>query len=413
MTKKSNSTHVLVVLENNLFPIDTRVKPHVDCLRENGYAVTVISPAAKGFAWHETIDGVRVFRFPSLMAKKSAIGYLIEFAIATFFLTALILWVLIRHGVDILLFYNPPDILFILGIIPKLLGKTIVFDVRDISPELFKSKFDTPNPLLVRLLLSMEFLSCQVADHVITVNESYRRILQERNRLSKDKFTIVRQGPDLKIVKLSQPVSELRNRAKTIFAYLGNMSRQDGVEHLLYALSELNGHQDWLCVLIGGVDEPEVLNKLADELGIADKLWFTGFLPFEEWVPLVSTADICVEPAPANPLNSISTMNKIMDYMALGKPSVVYDLPEHRVTAAESALYAKPNDPSDLARQIIYLMDHPDERERIGAIGRARVEKELALAHQREHLLKLFSKLSEQCDNDTKSGIFRETSRDH
>lgn len=394
---RNKAIRVVILSENRIYPNDVRVQPHAECLRDDGYDVTVISPGAKGYAWHETVHGIRIYRFPFFQAKDSLFSYFIEYATATFFLTAFTFWVWIRHGMDILLSYNPPDIVFILGLIPRLMGKTIVFDVRDISPELYQSKFLRPNPFIVWLLLLMEKLSCRVATHVVTVNESYRRILQKRNGISDDRISVIRQGPDLSLLRPTNPDQELRKRASTIFLYLGNMSRQDGVEHLLRALYHLDtnyGYKDWFCVLIGDADDMESLNQLACELGIDSKLWFTGYVPHEKWVPLVSTADICVEPAPANAVNVISTMNKIMDYMALGKPCVAYDLPEHRVTAADSALYAAPNEPLDLARQFEYLIKHPEEGRRLGAIGRTRVEQFLALSHQKKRLLELFRRLS-------------------
>jgi glycosyltransferase involved in cell wall biosynthesis len=409
MTTKDRPLRITILSENRIYPRDVRVKPHAECLRDAGYEVTVISPGVKGYARRETLDGIQIYRFPFFQAKDSAISYLIEYATAAVCLTVLSLWVWIRHGMDVLLVYNPPDLAFVLGLIPKLLGKTVVFDVRDISPELYQAKFLKPKSFILRLLVWMENLSCRVADHVITVNESYRRLLQQRNGIPDDRINIIRQGPDLNLMSPTQPDEDLRGRAGTILAYLGNMSRQDGVEHLLYALHELDtsyGHTDWFCVLIGGVDDPDILNGLAREMGLTDKLWFAGYLPFDQWLPLLSTADICIEPAPANPLNSLSTMNKIMDYMALSKPCVAYDLPEHRVTAEDSALYAEPNQPEELARQIAYLMQHPAERGRLGSMGRRRVEQTLALSHQKKRLLELFAHLARR----NKHGVERQTS---
>lgn len=397
MTTRDKHLRIVILSENRIYPRDVRVKPHAESLRDAGYDVTVISPGVKGYARHETIDGIKVYRFPFIQAKDAAISYFVEYATATIFLTVLTLWVWMRYGMDVLLAYNPPDLAFIVGLIPKLMGKTVVFDVRDISPELYQAKFLKPNSLVLRLLLLMENLSCRVADHVITVNESYCRLLQKRSGIPDDHMTIIRQGPDLNLMHPTAPDEDLRSRAGTILAYLGNMSRQDGVEHLLYALHHLetnHARKDWFCVLIGGVDDTEFLNRLAHELGIANKLWFTGYLSFDKWLPLLSTADICVEPAPANAVNPISTMNKIMDYMALSKPCVAYDLPEHRVTAADSALYAEPNNPMELAGQMAYLIEHPAEQERLGAIGRARVEQTLALSHQKRRLLELFTRFA-------------------
>jgi glycosyltransferase involved in cell wall biosynthesis len=218
----------------------------------------------------------------------------------------------------------------------------------------------------------------------------------ERHGVPSEQVSVVRQGPDLDSVRPTAPIPELRERAKTIIAYLGHMAKQDGIDHLLRALHHLDrrfGHREWLCVLLGPVDQPEEFDELASELGVSDRTWFTGYMPPEQWVPIVSTADICVEPCPANPLNSISTMNKLMDYMALGKPTVTYDMTEHRFTAGEAALYAKPNDEVDFARKLAQLIEQPEFRASLGTIGRERVEQNLALVYQKERLMSLYKQL--------------------
>ena len=180
---------------------------------------------------------------------------------------------------------------------------------------------------------------------------------------------------------------------------MGQMSQQDGVDHLLRALHHLDsdfGCTDWFCVLIGRSDDLESLQDLAGRLGIGDRIWFTGFVPDEQMFSYLSTADICVDPDPANPLNEISTMIKMMEYLTLGKPVVAYSLTEHRVTAGEAALYAMPNDEVDLARQIAHLIANPELRAKLGAIGRARVEQQLAWDHQSEQLLAVYAFLTKQ-----------------
>ncbi len=372
----------------------------MEALASAGYQVAVICPRASGECWREAVEGVRVYRFPTLVAGTHAASFIKEFLWATLVMTFLMLWVWMRDGMDVLHIYNPPESLFIAGLLPKLAGKSIVYDLRDIAPELYQSKFEHSSALLYRLLIWMERIMCRLADHVIVVNESYRRVVMERDRVTAERVSIVRQGPDLDQVKLVDPDPELRARAGTIIAFLGRMARQDGVDHLLAALHYLDQHfdrKDWLCALVGPVEDGQPLEALAADLGVSDRTWFSpGFLPIEEWLPILSSADICVEPCPASPLNNISTMNKIMDYMALSKPTVAYDLAEHRATAGEAALYAKPNDQMDLARQIARLMDDAGLRARLGATGRERMEQLFAWQYQKQRLLAAYAGLTQQ-----------------
>ena len=101
----------------------------------------------------------------------------------------------------------------------------------------------------------------------------------------------------------------------------------------------------------------------------------------------LSTADVCLAPDPKNALNDVSTMNKIVEYMAMSRPLVSFDLLEARVSAGDAALYATPNDEREFARLVAELLDDPERRARMGAIGRRRVEQELSWEHSRRELL--------------------------
>lgn len=400
MANSRPALRIITLLENNPYPRDVRVRPHMEALAGAGYQATVICPRDQGQKWTELINGVRVYRFPPLPAGGRAALYFVEFSWATLVMTILTLWIWMRHGLDVLHIYNPPETLFVAGLLPKLMGKTIVYDLRDISPEVYQSKFEHSSKILFALLVWMEGMMCRMADRIIAVNESYCNRLVARHDLAPGRISVVRQAPDLKQVHPTDPDLALRSRAGTIIAYMGSMAVQDGIDHLLAALSHLRrqfNREDWLCALVGPAEDQQGLEALAARLGVSDRTWFSrGFMPLEQWLPILSAADICVEPCPANPVNNISTMNKIMDYMALGKPTVAYDLHEHRVTAGEAALYALPNDKVDFARQIVRLMDDEALCSRLGAIGRRRMEQQFAWPYQKQRLLDVYANLGHQ-----------------
>jgi glycosyltransferase involved in cell wall biosynthesis len=390
------SLRVVTLLENNPYPADARVRPHMEALVAAGCHVTVIALHRRGQPWQEIVNGVRVYRFP-LPRGTNATAYALEFLCATILSTMLTLWVWLCYGLDVLHIYNPPDCLFVAALLPRLADKTIVYDVRDLAPELYQAKFEGGSSLLHKLLVRLESISCRLVDHIVTVNESYRRIIMERHQVPAKKISIVRQGPDPAQIHPVETDLVLRQRADIIIAYLGTISNIDGIDHLFRALHHLDqqfGHKDWLCVLIGPADESKTYQALATELGISDRTWFTGYMPNEQWIRVVSTADIGVEPEPFNSLTDISTCNKLMDYMALGLPSVAYDLHENHVTAGEAALYARPNDELDMARQFAVLIENPSLRSQLGMIGRKRIEDHLAWEHQKEHLLTLYATLT-------------------
>jgi glycosyltransferase involved in cell wall biosynthesis len=197
-------------------------------------------------------------------------------------------------------------------------------------------------------------------------------------------------------VRLIEPDQELRNSGKSILGYVGAMNPQDGVDYLLRALHQLRqtlNRHDFYCVLIGDGDSLDELKALSAKLDLGKHVLFTGFIPDEVMMRYLSTADIGLDPNPSSPLNDVSTWIKVMEYMALGKPIVSFDLKETRTSAAGAAVYVPPNDETAFARAVGELMDDPARRERMGEIGRTRIREELSWAITSRNLLKAYGRL--------------------
>jgi glycosyltransferase involved in cell wall biosynthesis len=192
------------------------------------------------------------------------------------------------------------------------------------------------------------------------------------------------------------PDPDLRGRAASLIGYVGEIGAQDGVDYLVRALSHLTvdlGHHDWYCLIIGDGDALDDLRKLVTQLQLDERVWLSGRLESAEVVRCLSSVDVCVVPDPSNPYNDRCTMIKLMEYMALGKPTVAFDLPEHRVTAGPGALYVTPNDEMEFARALATLMDDPALRQEMGRVGRQRVEEVLAWPHSVGPLLDVYARL--------------------
>lgn len=392
--RASPGKRVLMLLENSHYEHDTRVIAEAQTLRANGYKVTVINRRADGGKFHEVKDGVHLYTFRMPETSTGFMGYLAEWLYATAAMFVLSLVVLVRRGFDVIHTHNPPDILFLVAGPYKLLGKRFVYDHHDLGPELYDARFGGHGKWLVRqMLVAGEKLACRLADHVIATNESYRAVEMERDRVPADRISIVRNGPDLNKFHPVPPDLDLRQRAGTLIGYIGVMGPQDGIDYLLRAVRHLVydlGQKDVLFVIIGKADNLEDLRDIARELEIEDYVWFTGFVPYGDMLCYLSTIDIGVDPDPSNPFNDRCTMIKMMNYMTMSKPIVAFDLPEHRVTAGDAAVYARPNDELDFARQIAALIADPDRRERMGRVGRQRIERELAWPYQGEQLVKAY-----------------------
>jgi glycosyltransferase involved in cell wall biosynthesis len=386
----------LILVENLPSPFDRRVWQEACALRDAGYRVSIICPTGKGYERKfEAIDGIHIWRYDLPFEGEGAKGYAIEYAVALA-RTFLLSWrVLFTRGFDVIHACNPPDLFFLIGGFFKLFGKKFVFDHHDINPELYEAKFGRRD-FFHRLLLKLEHWTFRAADVSIATNESYRRIAIDRGRMPPERVFVVRSGPSTERMKIRPPDASHKCGRRYLVGYVGVMGRQEGIDFLLRAARHIvfdHGRSDVHFGLVGGGTALEKMKALALELGIADFVTFTGRVPDRVLLALLNTADVCVNPDTANEMNDKSTMNKIMEYMALGKPVVQFDLTEGRFSAQDASLYARPNDSVDLAAKILELLDDPMRRAAMGEIGRRRVENELEWRHEAPKLLAAYEAL--------------------
>jgi len=397
--KASVGKRVLMLLENCTYPLDIRVRYESEALVGIGYQVSVICQRGPEEPWHENIDGVFVYRYPAPPQGKSTLGYLLEYSYSLVITFLLSLFVSASRGFDIIHAANPPDTTVFIALFYKPFGKRFVFDHHDLVPDMYLARSDHKgNRITYRMLSWLEKTSFRFAHHVVATNQSYKTVAIQRGHVPEEHITIVRNGPALDRLKLVEPDPDLKKRGAVIIGYIGVMGPQDGLDYLLRALQQLLtilGRSDFFCVIIGKGSALADLKAYARQLGLDQYVWFTGFIPESDVMRYLSTVDICVDPDPSNSFNDRCTMVKIMEYMALSKPIVAFDLPEHRVSAEEAAIYARPNDELDFARQILMLMDDPERRKKMGEIGRERVEKQLAWPYQKEFLLRAYETLSQ------------------
>jgi glycosyltransferase involved in cell wall biosynthesis len=392
----SGGKRVLMLVENLPSPFDRRVWQEASTLRDAGYVVSIVCPTGKGYEKRfEEIAGIHIWRYGLPAEAEGALGYALEYAAALFWTLLLSVRVALTRGVDIVHACNPPDLLFLIGGLFKLCGRKFVFDHHDINPELYEAKFGRRD-FFYRLLLALERWTFRTADISIATNESYKRIATGRGGMPAARVFVVRSGPSLERLKVLPPQPALKRGRRYLVGYVGVMAKQEGIDYLLRAARHIVrdlGRRDVHFGLVGGGTSLEAMKALAQELGIADFVTFTGRVPDEALLAMLNTADVCVNPDSANEMNDKSTMNKIMEYMALGKPMVQFDLAEGRYSAQRASLYARRNDALDLAAKIVELLDDPARRAEMGKYGRRRVEHELAWTHEAPKLLAAYEAL--------------------
>jgi glycosyltransferase involved in cell wall biosynthesis len=392
----ARAKRVLIIVENLPCPFDRRVWQEARTLAAAGYVVSIICPKAPGYEKSfESIDGIDIHRHPLPREADGPFGYTFEYGTALLFEFLLSLKVLLGRGFDVIHACNPPDTMFLIGGFYKLFGKKFVFDHHDINPELYEAKFGKRG-LGRRVLVALERLTFRTADMVISTNESYRSIATGRGGKKPGEVFVVRSGPDLTRIRQVPPNPALKRGRRYLVGYVGVMGKQEGIDLLLQAVQLIVHHlgrTDIHFGLVGGGTELPAMRDLARALGVADYVTFTGRAPDADLLEMLNTADICVNPDRANEMNDRSTMNKIMEYMALAKPIVQFDLTEGRVSAGEASWYARPNDVADLAQKMVALLGDEEQRARMGAIGRERVERVLAWQHEAPRLIAAYEHL--------------------
>ncbi len=392
---RSEPTPVCIIVENLPVPVDRRVWCEARALRDAGYAVSVICPKGKTSctASYELLDGIHIYRH-RVWEASGAIGYLLEYAVALVLEFYLVLKVFGRSRFRILQGCNPPDTIFLIGLVLKPFGVRYIFDHHDLSPEVFEAKFGGARGLFYHLARLAEKCSFRVADVSIATNESFKEIAIERGGKRPEKVFVVRNCPDLTAFGRGPVLPEIKHGKPLLVAYVGFMGQQDGLDLLLESIEHIVKHQkrqDTHFLFIGKGSMLPVLQETAVKKNLDAFVTFTGQIPHDEVVNYLSNADVGVAPDPKTPMNDNSTMIKIFEYMALGLPVVLFDLKEGRRSAGSAALYAKPNDPIDFANQVSRLLDSAELRNELGVCGRKRIEERMNWDAEKITLLEAYS----------------------
>lgn len=388
--KSGTGRKILIIVENLPVPFDTRVWQEATTLVENGYTVSVICPKGKGYEKEEEVlAGVHVYRHDLKTEGSGFVGYVKEYGSALYHEIRLAKKIYKEIGFDVIHGCNPPDDIYMVARHFRKYGVRYVFDHHDICPELFEAKFGKKG-LLYKSQLWLERQTYKHAAFAFVTNESYKKIAIERGGMDPAKVYVLRSGPKLERLRIQEPKPELKKGRKYMVGYLGVIGKQEGIPYLLEAARYIRNelHRDDICYgIVGGGTSLEELKTLSVSMGIDDIVTFTGRAPDDVMLDYLNTADICVNPDEYNPMNDKSTMNKVLEYMALGKPIVQFDLTEGKYSAKEASVYANPNDAVDMGKKIVELLDNPQKRQEMSVYGRKRIVEELSWEHTSKALL--------------------------
>jgi glycosyltransferase involved in cell wall biosynthesis len=356
-----------MLLENNPYPQDVRVRNEAESLTVAGFRVTVVAPRANDQPRSEVLNGVRVRRYRTLWAGRSALSYSVEYAVAHVQLITRALVELAR-GARVLHFHGPPDTLFVAGILARIARRKVVFDLHDSGPELFLAKFGM-SPAVVSALRLAQGQAIRWASHVIVTNESQLQLVHRLGRVDLD-VSVVRNGP--RSSEFGEPPAARQGELKSPrLIYVGALDTQDGVLELADLLAAPALAAASLTIVGDGPVREELLARCR-KMAVAERVTFTGQVPHAQIPRLIAQADIGIDPAPGTALNHGSTMIKVLEYMGAGRPLVAYELRETRQSAGDSALYARCGEPALFAAKIAELARDGDRRVHMGRLARRR-----------------------------------------
>lgn len=388
---------VLILVQNLPVPFDRRVWQEATSLHAAGCEVAVICPRTSSYPRRrELVDGIHIYRYaPGPEADSTVAAYLVEYSIAICRQALLAIGLRLRRRIDIVHICNPPDLLFLCALPLVALGARLIYDHHDACPELMVAKGRPASSKLVRLMTRLERLTYRFAAVSIETNDSFKAIALGRGGMNAADVFVVRSAPSADRFADARPDEQWRRGRKHLVGYVGIMGSQDGLDYLLEAAAEIVrlGRDDVQFVLVGDGTELPRLRARAADLGLGSQVEFTGLVSSDELLgSILAAADVCVSPDEANAMNDISTMNKIMEYMALGKPVVQFELTEGRVSAAGASLYAAANDSQALAECILRLVDDEALRTRMGELGRQRMQTSLGWEAQVPALLAAYDR---------------------
>jgi glycosyltransferase involved in cell wall biosynthesis len=388
--------HILFIVENQPVPFDNRVWSEAMTMKECGYRVSIISPKGKGnIKSFEKIDDINIYRHPVLFEANGKIGFIVEYCNAIFWQMLLSILIFVKEPFQIIHSANPPDTIFLIALMYKILGTKYIFDQHDIMPENYLAKFNRKD-IFYKMICLMEKISFMMAYIVISTNESYKKIATDRGNKREEEVFVVRNGPDLSKVMFVPPNNDLKKGYEHLVVYVGTIGNQECIDVLLRAVKYIVDTKrlfDIKFIIIGTGPHLEYMVNLSKKMQIEKYVNFTGFIPYKEFYEILATADICVNPEYRNSFTDKSTMVKIMDYMVMGKPIVQFETKEGKVTAEESSIYVTENDDIAFAEAIIDLLHNPKQRQRMGTIGQKRIYQLLNWDKQKENLEKAYQYL--------------------
>jgi glycosyltransferase involved in cell wall biosynthesis len=369
-------TRRLCMVVHGPYPIgEPRVAREVSAALAAGWEVDVIATRRADEPLRETVDGARVMRLRLIHRRgANAAAVITEYLGFTLLVALKVAREHGRRSYDIVHVHSPPDFLIASAAFARLRGARVILDIHDLSPDMFAMRFGERRGghIAERVLRRVERIATRLADRVVTVHEPYRRELAARGTPA-DKIVVVMNSLDEALL----PDAAVTDETSTRVVYHGTVTSHYGLDLVIEALASLrNELPDITLEIYGEGDDAKPLQRLANSLQLGNRVRFSaGYLGHREVLKLVSGATIGVVPNRSTPLNKYALSSKLMEYVALGIPAVVSDLPTLREHFDDNEVaYFTPGDSRSLASTLQATLRDPLAAARRTEAARQRYE---------------------------------------
>ena len=354
------------IITHSGYPVEPRARRMAEALVEHGYTVDVLGLHLPEQTEEETINGVQVHRLPVTRHQGAGtLVYLREYV--SFFFAAATRLVKLhrRHRYDLVQVHNPPDALIFCTLPLKLMGVPLILDLRELTPELFMSRFGLARrSAVVRILTILERWACAYADAVLVLHERHRRIMLDRGAPAA-KLTQVMNCPDEHVFNPSNVAMTRHGRPSPdggfVVIHHGGIMQRYGVDLLVRAVAQVRDQIPGIQLELYGTGDflPEV-ERLVAELGVGDIVHFHGQQPLEQMPAAIAAADVGVAPMRQDVFTDCGLPTKLLEYVALGVPAIT----SRTATTADyfddtMVQFFTPGDASDLADKLLVLYRDP------------------------------------------------------
>jgi len=356
------------ILVQNIYDLDSRVRRKAEALVAAGYSVDVLALAAAHGKKSYALGGVNVYTVSLGKKRGSLLRYAYEYAAFLMWAFVRVFLLMRRRRYAVIDVNTLPDFLIFAAIPARWMGAKLVLDMHEITPEFYMSKYGiTENSLLVQVLKYLERISFNFADYVVTISEPIQDLLIGRG-LDASKSIVIMNSADEARFESSSPAAAFDGPSHPfVMVYHGTLTRIYGLDIAIEAFNmvhgEMPGAELWI---LGSGPEQGALAGLARERGLTSKVKLVGQVSSADIPAWLNKCDVGVLPIRCDVFLDFAFPNKLPEFIIMGMPVLMSRLRTIGHYFSEGALsYFEPNNPADLAKQMVRLYQDRELRARL------------------------------------------------